>query len=83
MNDEHDLAKAALEQARLEAETIGSRRLLWQILFAMAGIEPDHEKSAALKTQARENIQFIADHIKSDELRSLFLQSESVKALMV
>jgi tetratricopeptide (TPR) repeat protein len=82
MNGEHDLAKAAFEQARLAAEAIGSRRLQWQILSAMAEIESDHEKSAALKTHARENIQFIADHISSDELRSLFLQSEGIKTLM-
>ncbi len=82
MNSEHDLAKDAFEQARLSAEAIGSRRLLWQILSAMAEIESDHEKSAPLKKQARDNIQFIADHIRSDELRSLFLQSEAVKTLM-
>jgi tetratricopeptide (TPR) repeat protein len=82
MNGEQDLAKAAFEQARLAAEAIGSRRLLWQILSAMAAIESDHEKSASLKTQARETIQFIADHITSDELRSLFLQSEAVITLM-
>ena len=82
MNGEHDLAKAAFEQARLAAEAIGSRRLLWQILFAMAGIESDREKSASLKTQARENIQFIADHISSVELRSLFLQVDEVKTIM-
>jgi tetratricopeptide (TPR) repeat protein len=82
MNSEHDLAKAAFEQARLAAEAIGSRRLLWQILSAMAEIESDHEKSALLKTQANDHIQFIADHIRSDELRSLFLQSEAVKTLM-
>jgi predicted ATPase len=82
MKGEHDLAKAAFEQARLAAEAIGSRRSLWQILSALAELESDHEKSAALKTHARENIQFIADHISSDELRSLFLQSEGVKTLM-
>jgi tetratricopeptide (TPR) repeat protein len=82
MNGERDLAKAAFDQARLAAEAIGSRRLLWQILAAMAEIESDHEKSAALKTQARETIQFIADHITSDELRSSFLQSEGPRALI-
>jgi tetratricopeptide (TPR) repeat protein len=82
MGSEQDLAKSAFEQARLAAEAIGSRRLLWQILSAMAESESDHEKSAALKTQARDNIKFIADHISSDELRSLFLQSEAVKTLM-
>ena len=82
MNSEHDLAKAAFEQARLAAEAIGSRRLLWQILSAMAEIESDHEKSNALKSQARETIQFIADHITSEQLRSGFMQSEVVRTLM-
>ena len=82
MNGEQDLAKVTFEQARLAAEALGSRWLLWQILSAMADIESDHEKSAPLKTQARDTIQFIADHITSEELRSLFLQSEAVKTLM-
>ena len=83
MNGEQDLAKAAFEQARLAAETIGSRRLLWQILAALAEIESDNEKSTALKSQAREIIQFIADHIANNETRSLFLQLEGVRALMI
>jgi tetratricopeptide (TPR) repeat protein/ABC-type transporter Mla MlaB component len=82
MNGEHDLAKGAFDQARLAAEAIGSRRLLWQILSAMAEIESDHEKSNALKSQARETIQFIADHITSEQLRSGFMQSEVVRTLM-
>jgi ATP/maltotriose-dependent transcriptional regulator MalT len=82
MNGEQDLAGSTFEQARLAAEAIGSRHLLWQILSAMAAMEPDHEKSAPLKTQARDTIQFIADHISSDELRSLFLQSAAVKTLI-
>ncbi|HLO28792.1 MAG TPA: hypothetical protein VK249_06640, partial [Anaerolineales bacterium] len=82
MNGEGDLAKGAFEQARLAAEAIGSRRLLWQILAALAGVESDPEKSAALKAQARETIQFIADHIHEDAMRSQFLQSESVSAII-
>jgi tetratricopeptide (TPR) repeat protein len=82
MNGEHDAAKSAFEQARLAAEAIGSRRLLWQILAALAEVETDSEKSTALKAQVREIIQFIANHISSDEFRSLFLQSEAVSSLM-
>jgi len=83
MNGEHDVAKSAFEQARLAAEAMGSRRLLWQILAALVELESDRGKSAALKAQAREIIQFIADHIASNETRSLFLQSEGVSALMI
>ena len=82
MNGEGDLAKAAFEQARLAAEALGSRRLLWQILAALAGVESDNGKSSALKSQARAIIQFIADHINGDEMRSQFLLSEGVSALM-
>ncbi len=83
MNGEQDLAKSAFEQARLAAEAIGSRWLMWQILAALAGVESDNGKSAALKSQAREIIKFIAGHINGDEMRSKFLQSEGVNALVV
>jgi len=83
MNGEGDLAKSAFEQARLAAEAIGSRRQLWQILAALAEIESNEEKSSALKAQARETIQFIADHITNSELRSLFLQTEDVSTLII
>jgi len=43
MNGEKDLAKDAFEQARLAAESIGSRRLLWQILATLAEVESDKE----------------------------------------
>ncbi len=82
MNGEHDAAKSAFEQARLAAEAMGSRRLSWQILAAAAEIEPDPEKSAGMKAQAREIIQFIADHITGDELRAGFMGLEGVRALV-
>jgi tetratricopeptide (TPR) repeat protein len=82
MNGEGDLAKAAFEQARLAAEALGSRWLMWQILAALAGVESNKGKSSALKSQAREVTQFIANHIHEDEMRSQFLQSEGVRALM-
>ena len=82
MNGENDRAKEAFEQARLTAEVIGSRRLLWQILATLAETEPDQRKAAAWKAQGREAVQFIADHMTSDEFRSLFLQLQDVRALL-
>jgi predicted ATPase len=82
MNGEGDSAKVAFEQARLAAEALGSRWLMWQILVALAGVESDKGKSSALKSQAREATQFIANHIHEDEMRSQFQQSEGVHALM-
>ena len=82
MNGELDRAREAFAAARLAAEAIGSRRLLWQILAALAGIEPDLQKAAAYKAQARDAVQFIADHIANAEFRSLFTQSEGVSAIL-
>ena len=50
LNGEMDLAKAAFEQARLAAEALGSRWLLWQILAALANVESDDGRSATLKS---------------------------------
>jgi tetratricopeptide (TPR) repeat protein len=83
MNGDHTSASTAYEAAHLAAESLGSRRLLWQILAASAEIEPDPAKCSALKAQARENIQFIADHISSDELRASFLGLKDVNAVML
>ena len=76
------LKKAALEEARLAAEFLGSRWLMWQILAPLAEVEPDKGKSSALKSQAGESIQFIADHIHDDEMRSQFLKTERVSVLI-
>ena len=82
INGENDLALRVFEQARLAAETLGSRRLLWQIYAALAEIESDKEKSTAMKSQAREIIHFITDHIASNEFRSSFLQLQDVRAVL-
>ena len=82
LNGEREPAKAALEEARLAAESLGSRWLMWQILAPLAEVEPDKGKSSALKSQAVESIQFIADHIHDDEMRSQFLKTERVSVLI-
>jgi tetratricopeptide (TPR) repeat protein len=82
MNGELVLAREAFAAARLAAEAIGSRRLLWQIYAALAETEPDVQKAAAFKAQARETVQFIADHITNAEFRSSFTQSEGVSAIL-
>ena len=82
MKGGQDLAKSAFEQARAAAQVMGSRRLSWQILAALAGVESDHGKSATLIAQAREIIQFMADHMHEDEMRSRFLRSEEVSAVI-
>jgi tetratricopeptide (TPR) repeat protein len=82
LQGEPDLAKSAFEQARLAAQAMGSRRLLWQILAALAGVESDPLKSAAFIAQARASLQFMADHIHDADLRAQFLRSEAVRTVI-
>lgn len=79
-----DEARAALLQARDEAEARQSRFALWPILAALADLEsarghaPEAETARA---QAREVVEFIAAHCPPD-LRETFLNSETVKEVM-
>ncbi len=68
-------ARPSLEQARHAAQDLGSRRLLWQIIAALAELESDQQLSLGLKAEAREIVQYIADHITPDHLRESFLRS--------
>jgi tetratricopeptide (TPR) repeat protein len=76
-------ARSVLQAARAEAESLGSRRMLWQILAALSEIETEHQHTAEAETlleQAREIIAYIADHCPA-ELRSSFLNLPDVRAL--
>ena len=75
-------ASSALEQARTAAKTVGSRRFLWQILALLAEIENDQDKAAALRAEARENVDTIASHISGEALRDSFLNSNAVRATL-
>jgi hypothetical protein len=68
-------AKNALEQACSAAETLGSRRLLWQVYSALADLEPEADHSMALRAKSGEIIQAIADSITPPELKEAFLRS--------
>lgn len=76
-------AKSALEQARTEAEKLGSRRLMWQIIAMLARLEPDQERSAKLLAEAGAIVQYIADRITQPELRASFLASTYDTAVSV
>lgn len=76
-------AHAALTQARAEAEAIGSRRMLWQILATLSELAAqrgDDGETRALKHQAREHITYIADHCPP-ELRASFLHQPEVEQI--
>jgi MalT-like TPR region len=81
---EREQASAGLVEARAAAEAIGSRRMLWQILFALSQIEAQSGESAkaqALRSQAREIVAYLADHTPP-ELRAVFLKLSKIQVLM-
>ncbi len=70
-----DEARAVLIEARSEAEAIGSRRTLWQILAALSEVETRSGNQAevtSLRQQARAIVDFIADHIGAPDPSTSF-----------
>jgi tetratricopeptide (TPR) repeat protein len=77
-------AQPALATARLEAQVLGSRRLLWPILEALAeaAVHDDTpENAAAYRREAREIVNYVAVHTSNDRQRQIFLASDRVRAL--
>ncbi|MCB0032474.1 MAG: hypothetical protein KDE51_00525, partial [Anaerolineales bacterium] len=54
------------------AEEIGSKRLLWQILFALADMERDPAMVQYYRAQAEAAVAFLASQITNDTLRESF-----------
>jgi tetratricopeptide (TPR) repeat protein len=78
-------ARAALQEARDIAESIGSRRILWMILDAQADLERSASNKPAadeLRRQAREAVESVAQRLGDDSHRASFLASPRVAALL-
>ncbi|MGB8645854.1 MAG: hypothetical protein WCF84_11500 [Anaerolineae bacterium] len=76
-----DDALATLADARAEAQALGTRRTLWEILALSADLEQqrgNESAAAALHAQARETVEFIAAHTP-DDLRRAFLNLPQVQ----
>lgn len=74
-----------LESARSDAEGIGSKRALWEILATQAELEArlGHEEAASsLRSRAGDIVEFIADHIDEPDLRAAFLHQPKVQAVL-
>lgn len=83
MAGDWDKAREWLMQARAEAESLGSKRMLWRILAALAECEDlagNSTEAHALRDQAREIVGFIAAHCP-DDLRESFLALPEVASL--
>lgn len=73
-------AKESFAQARTAAETLGSRRMLWQILAALAELEEDAGQTGGLRAHAGEIVSYIVEHMPT-ELRGGFLNLPEVQEL--
>lgn len=74
-----------LQRARSEAELLGSKRTLWQILWLLSRIEAQMsnvEDAAALQQQARANALYVADHMGNSDLRESFLHLPEVQMVL-
>jgi tetratricopeptide (TPR) repeat protein len=79
-----EAGEAALREARAVAEALGARRALWPVLAALAETEAGRgntTEAQTLRQQARELIQYIADHCPP-ELRASFLSLPEVRAVL-
>jgi adenylate cyclase len=77
--------KAAHErfmEARGEAEEMGSRRILWRILHALAQLETEPSRAQEFRRQARQVLKYIADHINRPDLQRSFLGQPDVQAVI-
>jgi type III secretion system FlhB-like substrate exporter len=68
-----EAAHETLLEAQAKAEAVGSRRMLWQILFVLSQLETDPATAERLHRQAVEIVEYIAGHISDPELRASFL----------
>ncbi len=78
-----DRALAALNEARAEAQAMGSRRMLWKILAAIGEMEAARGNDAAARAaraEARAEVEYIAAHAPED-LRESFLSLRQVRAI--
>jgi tetratricopeptide (TPR) repeat protein len=69
-------------EARTEAEAIGSRRMLWQILAALSRLESDPAEANRLQQQAQEIVESIAANIGDPGLRRSFLNLAEVQEVI-
>jgi tetratricopeptide (TPR) repeat protein len=79
---EAEAAHRTLLEARAEAEALGSRRMLWQILGALSQLETDPAEARHLRQQAHEIVQSIAGNISNPELRVSFLNWVGAEKLL-
>jgi hypothetical protein len=78
-------ARQALTTARASSEALGARRMLWLILAELAALasdDGDETTAQALRCQAADLIDYIAEHVGAADLRAAFLNRPDVQAVL-
>ncbi|MCB0001488.1 MAG: hypothetical protein KDI07_07590 [Anaerolineae bacterium] len=76
-----DEAGRSLEEARQSAETLGNRRVLWEIQAALAERANDRDEATRLWREADAVVAYLADRAPSPGLRASFLVRPSVERI--
>ncbi len=77
-------ARRTLHLAQQDAQSLGSSRMLWQILFLLSHMEAcagNLEEAGELLHQARDIVLALADSIGDEELRESFLHQPHVRVV--
>jgi hypothetical protein len=74
-------ARQRLLESRSRAEAIGSQRLQWRVLLALSQIEPDPVEAERMRSESRQAVDTIAEHIDQHDLRRSFLNRPEVRLL--
>jgi tetratricopeptide (TPR) repeat protein len=77
----HPEAEELLREARATAVAAGHRRILWEILAALADVVEDDDERVALLAESREIVEAIAGTL-GDDLRKRFLDRPAVRAVL-
>ncbi len=80
--DQTDAARQCFREAREVAEALGSQRMLWRVLFALSRLEADPIEAQRLHQQAREILEYIANHAGSPALQTSFLNRPEVRDVL-
>lgn len=83
--ERYEEALETLNEANRIAERIGSRRVQWRVLAALAQLaerEGQEDKAGRHREQASRIIRFIADHSESQAQRHSFLELDRVRAVL-
>jgi class 3 adenylate cyclase/tetratricopeptide (TPR) repeat protein len=78
---EDEAARQRLLESCSEAQAIGSRRTLWHALSALSRLAADQREAQQLRREARQVVDYIADHIDQADLRRSFLNRPDVQVV--